>query len=66
MDWGQNGYAYLDAINYVESTVGTNLSTSSKGATGWIQFEPSTPVTYGCRCLSRAVNQTRMTNERIA
>ena len=44
---GQNGYAYLAAINDVETTFGTNLKTSSAGALGWMQFEPGTFVRYG-------------------
>jgi len=44
---GQDGYAYLAAINNVETTFGTNLSTSTAGAIGWMQFEPGTFVLYG-------------------
>ena len=44
---GENGYAYLAAINNVETTFGTNLKTSSAGALGWMQFEPGTFVRYG-------------------
>jgi Transglycosylase SLT domain len=44
---GANGYAYLAAINNVETTFGTNLSASSAGAIGWMQFEPGTFTTYG-------------------
>jgi hypothetical protein len=44
---GRDGYAYLAAINNVETTFGTNMATSSTGALGWMQFEPSTFVTYG-------------------
>jgi len=44
---GENGYAYLAAINDVETTFGTNLHTSSAGAIGWMQFEPGTFVRYG-------------------
>jgi Transglycosylase SLT domain len=44
---GQNGYAYLAAINNVETTFGTNLSTSTAGAIGWMQFEPGTFRTWG-------------------
>ena len=39
---GPGGYAYLAAINYVETSFGTDLSTSSAGAIGWMQFEPDT------------------------
>jgi Transglycosylase SLT domain len=44
---GPDGYAYLAAINHVETTFGTNMATSSAGAVGWMQFEPATFVTYG-------------------
>ena len=44
---GQDGYAYLAAINDVETTFGTNMSTSSAGAVGWMQFEPGTFRTWG-------------------
>jgi hypothetical protein len=39
---GADGYAFLAGINYVETKFGTDLSTSSAGAVGWMQFEPST------------------------
>lgn len=45
-----DGWAYLASINYQETTFGTNLSTSSTGAAGWMQFEPGTwgpPGNYG-------------------
>jgi hypothetical protein len=44
---GADGYAYLAAINYVETKFGTDLSTSTAGAVGWMQFEPSTFAKYG-------------------
>jgi hypothetical protein len=44
---GPLGPAVLAAINYVESDFGQNLSTSSAGAVGWMQFEPGTWQTYG-------------------
>jgi Transglycosylase SLT domain/Peptidase M15 len=44
---GPDGYAYLAAINYVETSFGTDLSTSSAGAIGWMQFEPDTWRAYG-------------------
>jgi hypothetical protein len=44
---GQNGYAYLAAINHIETRFGTNLASSSAGAIGWMQFEPATFATYG-------------------
>jgi hypothetical protein len=37
----------LAAINAVESDYGRNLSTSSAGAIGWMQFEPSTWKQWG-------------------
>ena len=37
----------LAGINSVESDFGRNLSTSSAGAIGWMQFEPSTWHQYG-------------------
>jgi hypothetical protein len=37
----------LAAINAVESDYGRNLSTSSAGAIGWMQFEPGTWKQYG-------------------
>lgn len=46
-DLGPQGAAVLAAINEVESNFGTNLSTSSAGAVGWMQFEPGTWARYG-------------------
>ena len=43
---GADGYAYLAAINSVETTFGTDLSSSSAGALGWMQFMPSTWAQY--------------------
>jgi len=37
---------WLAGINYVETRFGTNLSTSSAGAIGWMQFEPATWQQY--------------------
>ncbi|MGH2915786.1 MAG: lytic murein transglycosylase [Solirubrobacteraceae bacterium] len=37
----------LAAINAIESDYGRDLNTSSAGAIGWMQFEPSTWRTYG-------------------
>ena len=37
----------LAAINSIESAYGSNLNTSSAGAIGWMQFEPSTWKQYG-------------------
>ncbi|MGA9858390.1 MAG: lytic murein transglycosylase, partial [Solirubrobacteraceae bacterium] len=37
----------LAAINAIESDYGRNLNTSSAGALGWMQFEPSTWQRYG-------------------
>ena len=44
---GPQGPAVLAAINKVESNFGQNLSTSSAGAVGWMQFEPGTWALYG-------------------
>jgi hypothetical protein len=45
-DLGGNGYAYLAAINKIETGFGTNMATSSAGAIGWMQFEPATFAEY--------------------
>ncbi len=37
----------LAAINSIETNYGQNLNTSSAGAVGWMQFEPSTWAKYG-------------------
>jgi hypothetical protein len=44
---GSQGAAVLAAINKVETGFGQNLSTSSAGAVGWMQFEPGTWAQYG-------------------
>ena len=44
---GPQGPAVLAAINQVESNFGQDLSTSSAGAVGWMQFEPGTWARYG-------------------
>lgn len=44
---GSQGPSILAAINKVETSFGTDLSTSSAGAVGWMQFEPSTWAQYG-------------------
>jgi len=44
---GPQGWTFLAAINKIETSFGTNLSTSSAGAVGWMQFMPSTWSTYG-------------------
>ena len=43
---GAAGWAYLAAINYVETDFGQDLSVSSAGAVGWMQFEPGTWSQY--------------------
>jgi hypothetical protein len=43
---GPDGYAYLGAINEVETKFGTDLAVSSAGAIGWMQFEPGTWASY--------------------
>lgn len=44
---GPDGYAFLAAINRVETSFGTDTSRSSAGAVGWMQFEPATFAQYG-------------------
>lgn len=44
---GPEGWAYLAAINRIETDFGRNLSTSSAGAIGWMQFLPATWAIYG-------------------
>jgi hypothetical protein len=44
---GAEGPAMLAAVNYIETSFGRNLSTSSTGAEGWMQFEPGTWAQYG-------------------
>jgi hypothetical protein len=44
---GPEGAAVLAAINDVESNFGRDLSSSSAGAVGWMQFEPGIWVRYG-------------------
>jgi hypothetical protein len=41
----------LAAINEVETNYGSDLSVSSAGAEGWMQFEPSTWLQYGVDAL---------------
>ena len=43
---GPQGWAYLAAINYVETRFGQDLSPSSQGAIGWMQFEPGSWAQY--------------------
>jgi hypothetical protein len=42
----------LAAINEIETNYGTDLSVSSAGAVGWMQFEPSTWLQYGVDALN--------------
>jgi hypothetical protein len=42
-----DGWAYLAAINKVETSFGQDLSVSSAGAIGWMQFMPGTWTQYG-------------------
>ena len=44
---GPQGWAYLASINDQETSFGRDLSTSSAGALGWMQFEPETWSRYG-------------------
>ena len=43
---GATGWAYLAAINEVETDFGHNLSVSTAGAVGWMQIEPGTWAQY--------------------
>jgi len=42
----------LAAINEIETNYGTDLSVSSAGAEGWMQFEPATWLQYGVDALN--------------
>jgi soluble lytic murein transglycosylase-like protein len=42
----------LAAINEIETDYGTDLSVSTAGAVGWMQFEPSTWLQYGVDALN--------------
>jgi hypothetical protein len=44
---GPKGPAILAAINWEETSFGTNLSVSSAGAEGWMQFLPSSWEIFG-------------------
>jgi cell wall-associated NlpC family hydrolase len=44
---GEDGWAYLAAINRIETNFGTNTSNSSANAKGWMQFIDSTWAAYG-------------------
>lgn len=44
---GEEGPAWLAAINSVETDFGKNMSVSTAGAQGWMQFMPATWTTYG-------------------
>lgn len=44
---GPDGWAWLAAINEVETDFGRDVATSSAGAIGWMQFEPETWSRYG-------------------
>jgi murein DD-endopeptidase MepM/ murein hydrolase activator NlpD len=44
---GPQGWAWLASINRQETDFGRNLSTSSAGALGWMQFLPQTWAVYG-------------------
>ena len=43
---GPQGASVLAAINFVETDFGQNMSTSSAGAVGWMQFMPATWASY--------------------
>jgi hypothetical protein len=44
---GTRGPSVLAAINFVETSFGTNVATSSAGAEGWMAFLPSTFAAWG-------------------
>jgi len=44
---GSRGPAVLAAINFVETSFGTNVATSSAGASGWMAFMPATWGEWG-------------------
>jgi Transglycosylase SLT domain len=44
---GSRGPAILASINFHETDFGRDLGTSSAGAEGWMQFEPSSWTAYG-------------------
>ena len=44
---GADGWAWLAAVNRIETDFGRNLATSSAGAVGWMQVEPGTWAQYG-------------------
>jgi hypothetical protein len=44
---GAKGPSILAAINFVETDFGTNMSTSTAGAIGWMQFEPESWTAFG-------------------
>ena len=44
---GPKGPSVLAAINFVETSFGTNMATSSAGAEGWMAFLPSTFAEWG-------------------
>jgi len=56
---GPQGPAVLAAINEVESNFGQNLSTSSAGAVGWMQFEPGTWALYGVTTMTSFIASGR-------
>ena len=43
---GPSGWAYLAAINQIETNFGHNLSVSTAGAIGWMQIMPATWAQY--------------------
>jgi hypothetical protein len=57
---GATRWAYLAAINEVETDFGHNLSVSTAGAVGWLQIEPGT-----CRSAPRPLrNPERLSGRR--
>jgi hypothetical protein len=62
---GPQGWAYLAAINRVETDFGQNLAVSSAGAIGWMQFEPSTWAKYGVNATGTGVPDPYNPNDAI-
>ena len=44
---GPDGWAWLAAVNRIETDFGRDTATSSAGAVGWMQFEPATWAAFG-------------------
>jgi transglycosylase-like protein with SLT domain len=64
-DLGPAGPSILAAINEIESGFGQNLGPSSAGAVGWMQFMPSTWVTYGVDANGDGIKDPNNPNDAI-